>query len=115
MNNEPSVTDLLALAVDSLEQNLIPGLVGHQRFIATMVARAIEIASQEVLSDVCNRTAALGTSAIPEQLSSWPHADGEPITATRDLRQLIRSGYFDEAASNSLLRRYIGTVSGIER
>jgi hypothetical protein len=84
--SEPlDVGELLALAREVLQTELVPALPANARFAAAMVAHALAIAGREMLDhDAADLAIADAREALPEF-----HDDGELIAA-------IRGGALDE-------------------
>ena len=48
MKKRPGAAALLDAALTTLQEDLLPGLGGRQKFLAAMIARAISVAKQEI-------------------------------------------------------------------
>ncbi len=86
--------DLLALAIETLKNELAPSLPAEKRYAAAMVVNALEIARRDLLA---------GEEAEQLQLLDAFYEDGDGTL--QQLAADIRSGEVNEAKHNDLRRR----------
>jgi hypothetical protein len=90
MNIRPDATELLAIARQTLLDELLPQLPGSLRYQALMVANAMAIAGREC------RDGEAADGAEAQLLAALPDAGGESLDEARQtLCQNIRQGRFD--------------------
>lgn len=108
MNIRPDATELLAIARQTLLDELLPQLPGSLRYQALMVANAMAIAGREC------REGEATDAAEAQLLAALPHAGGASLDETRQaLCKSIRQGRFDEPGSDQ--EQLLATLSAITR
>lgn len=71
--------NLIQLAIDAMRADIIPGIPADQRYMAAMIANALEIARRDILSDAESASWSLIDSLYPD-------GDGTAEQLARDIR-----------------------------
>lgn len=100
MLNRPSASDLIAIAIESLQERLLPHLKGEDKLIGLLIARALTIAQADA-SDGHARQHSL--QDIAKLLATAPAAD--LATAKRQLAQAIRARRFQAGTAEAVRLR----------
>lgn len=105
INDEPTARDLLAIALRSFRETILPVVPAEQRFAALMIANALGVAEREL---------AAGGAAEPALAAAIGTLIGEegdlPALAPR-LCAAIDAGDFDDPARQTALRRVLGDLT----
>jgi len=105
INDEPTARDLLAIALRSFRETILPVVPAEQRFAALMIANALGVAEREL---------AAGDTAEPALAAAIGALIGEagdlPALAPR-LCAAIEAGGFDDPARQAALRRVLGDLT----
>lgn len=108
MNNRPDANDLLAIARQTLLDELLPQLPDHLRYPALMVANAMAIAGRESVAGA--QVQAVET----EQLLQLPgELPASPADARPNLCRAIRQGRFDSPGAEQ--EQLLTTLSAVTR
>lgn len=106
MRDKTSGADLLQVAREALLQEILPGLAGHQRYTALMVANALKMVERELSLSGAMRTADL---AVQELAGHDESGNRAPLPS---LCNAIRAGRHD---SNARLHAalYTQVITGV--
>ncbi|BAI74892.1 hypothetical protein AZL_b02290 (plasmid) [Azospirillum sp. B510] len=101
INDDPDARSLIAIALDSFRETILPLVPAERRFTALMIANALATAEREL---------AAGTTAEPALAAAIGGLLGEtgelPVLA-RHLCAAIVDGRFDAAGPQAALRRVL--------
>ena len=105
MRDKPEGSELLAIAGETLREEVLPGLGGRQRYALLMALNAMGIAQRQL---------EYGQGFQDEEWASLagllelPVAPGDFSLANRRLAKYIRSGRYDKGTKNhQLLKAYL--------
>lgn len=108
MNIRPDARELLAIARQTLQDELLPQLPGSLRYQVLMVANAMAIAAREC------RDGEAADAAEAQLLAALPDAGEASLTDARQaLCQAIRQGRFDEPGTDQ--EQLFAALSAITR
>lgn len=100
MINRPNATDLLTLAIETLQERLLPHLKGEDKLTALLVGRALAIAQADQRDHhACEQS----IISIARLLGSRPAAD--LVTAKKQLAAAIRDRRFENGTPDAVRLR----------
>lgn len=112
MSDLPAIADLLQTAREALLQQIRPQLAAEERYVAAMIARAMQLAVRELV---------MGGEMHEQERRALGHLPGAPDADLRELRHwlaaAIRRGEFDalsqelEAAFSDYVAARLAMVS----
>lgn len=89
MLTRPGAADLIAIAIETLQERLLPHLKGEDKLTGLLIARALTIAQVDASDDHARQHS---LQEIAKLLATPPAPD--LATAKRQLAQAIRAGQF---------------------